>query len=252
MQSVAVASSYQGSWGRGNHQYYMCNDHHRPSPAVNKMIKKKLLNSDNLPTEPLGCWRKWPCLLYVKTAQPVAHHQGITGDVAIADHHDNGDAHPAYDPHPALTRLLPRPHAPNPRVLTHIDRSPAPSRVTTTPLPFACHLAPLHAALPPPLRSMRRHRCTLHAAGHSSLHPTAAPTIYVPPLSHSRHPCPPPFAAMHPTPVPLHFGPHHRIPMCPHTQTAPCPPLSSCAHHQWRSRPTPMLPSVYSRTLCLH
>ena len=66
------------------------------------------------------------------------------------------------------TGLLPCPRAPgpDPHVPTHIDRSLAPSRVTTTaplhaapprpfPSPPSCATAPLCAALPPPLPSMR-------------------------------------------------------------------------------------------------
>ena len=44
--SVVVAANYQGSGGGGSRQYNMCNDHHRLSPAVNKMSKNKNKNKN--------------------------------------------------------------------------------------------------------------------------------------------------------------------------------------------------------------
>ena len=73
------------------------------------------------------------------------------------------------------------------------DSSPAPSRATRT--------APCHVLLPPPLRAT-----TISlTAGHCPLR--AATAIYVPLLPHSRCPHLLPFATMHLTPVPPHFGP---------------------------------------------
>ena len=141
---------------------------------------------------------------------------------------------PMYDPRPALTPPSPSPTRPQPM-------HPDPHRRVTGPV--TCHhhrllrsTPPCHlplalscATLPPPPPSTRCHHRTLHAAGHCSLcptgrcslRPTAAPTVYVPLLPHSRHPRLPPFAAMRPTPVPPHFGPHHRVPTRPHARMAP-------------------------------
>ena len=75
------------------------------------------------------------------------------------------------------------------------DSSPAPSHATRT--------APCRMLPPPPLCattiSLTAGRCPLCAA--------AATAVYVSLLPHSRCPHLPPFAAMHLTPVPLHFGP---------------------------------------------
>ena len=117
------------------------------------------------------------------------------------NHHDNGNTCPTYDPHLALTPPSPSPTHPP----THMSRPASTGR-------RPCHV-------PLPHRVLLCHcRCPLRAAALCPLHPTAA-TLYVPPPSHSRCPCLPPFAAMCPIPVPPHVlgpPPHTHMPPCPH------------------------------------
>ena len=126
--------------------------------------------------------------------------------------HISPTTHAQPSPH-----LLPRPHAPDPCIPTHIDGSSAPSHATTT----AFHMPPCPVACPPPHRVPPRHHhrplCIAAAAPYVLL----AAALYVPLPPYSRCPRLPPFAAMRPTPMPPHFGPHHRVPTHPHAQTAP-------------------------------
>ena len=130
--------------------------------------------------------------------------------------------------------LLPHPHAPNPHIPTHINRSPAPSRASTTafrvpPFPIAC---PPPCCMPP---CHRRH--SLHVAATTTPYVPSVTALYIPPLllpftSHHRPTLGAP--AFHPSP-----------PRAPH----PCPRISGPTTAYPRALTLRQPPTAYSLSL---
>ena len=170
----------------------------------------------------------------------------------IANHHDD----------PPMTHTRP---APSPSPPTHASQPTTGCRPRRVPPPPPLPPAPLHATLslaPHPVACHRPVACCPQPPchHHRPLRVIAAPyvplaaALYVLPLLplFTSHCCPTLGFRRHCHP-PVSW--HVIAMMRPRALTSghpTCPPLLSCTHHPWCSRPTPIPSGAYSHTLCPH